>query len=536
MTLPDVSYLTTPIYYVNGPPHLGHAHTTAMADILRRARQLRGYRTFLSTGTDEHGQKNQEAADALGMETEAYLDLRASQFARLFDDLDVGYDYFARTSRPAHIEGVLAAELDLFDRGLLVKRLYSGLYCRGCEQFKRPSDLTPAGGCIDHGLMVEKMEEENYFFPLEPFRERLRRQILDNPGWIRPRSYANEILSFLESPLEDLCISRPKARVELGIPLPFDNEYVTYVWFDALLNYLTNIGWPNERYRDWWRNGEHLIGKDVLRTHAVYWPCMLMAIGVDLPAHITVHGHWVSPDGAKMSKSLGNVVDPNELIARYGNGAVRYYLARNMRAGGDSHVSNELIHLTYGAELSNKLGNLHMRCLKFCAGRFDGRVPAPGAEHDALLDALRDTVDEAGRDLMDLETLPRALAGLLEAVNQLNDFVTRTAPWTLIKTEGGGPTAGAIMYAALDGLRLVFEGLYPVMPAIARTALASLGSPEPAAGHRFVARLLDSGAALSVGEALFPRVEWSEEAEAAVAGVGAAAAPLGPVVETRVVR
>ena len=271
----DASYVTTPIYYVNGPPHLGHAYTSRVADILKRARKMAGFRSFLSTGVDEHGQKNEQMALESGMSFKEYLDMRALQFRDLFDLLDVDYDFFARTTAPTHVRAVVYLEERLYERGLLVKQEYEGLYCSGCEQFKKESDLSSEGFCLEHpNILAERTVETNYFFKMEPFRKKLQEHITANPHWISPTSYRNEVIAMLENPLEDLCISRPKSRVSLGIELPFDDDYVTYVWFDALLNYLSNIGWPDESYEGLWLGSEHVIGKDILKTHCVYWPCM----------------------------------------------------------------------------------------------------------------------------------------------------------------------------------------------------------------------------------------------------------------------
>lgn len=507
------SYITTPIYYVNGAPHIGHAHTSVMADIMKRARRMAGMEVKLTTGTDEHGQKNEEAAIASGLGVEAYLDRQSGNFRAVFDALEVDYDYFVRTTRPFHMEQVARVEAELEERGLLVRKPYSGLYCSGCEQFKKPSDLTEEGRCRDHpNLIPEQTDETNYFFVIEPFRERLREHIRANPGWIQPQSYAHEVLSFLGEPLEDLCISRPKSRVTLGVELPFDSDYVTYVWFDALINYLTNIGWPDASYGEWWRVAEHLIGKDIVKTHCIYWPCILMALGVDMPAHISVHGHWVGAGGIKMSKTVGNVVDPVEVIERYGASALRFYLARNMRAGSDSQISLDLLKQTYTVELGNKLGNLLLRCVKFAGARFEGAVPQAelGPEEQATLATIRNEAERTAADLRELGTIPAALARAVAMINLLNDHVTVRAPWTLIKDSERAREAAGVLYALLDSLRLVFESLYPVMPDIARRGLVTLGVDASALGqgaHAFETGRLVPGSAFGAPDVLFPRID-----------------------------
>jgi len=301
------SYITTPIYYVNGAPHIGHAYTSIVADILKRNRQAQGVEMLLSTGVDEHGQKNQEAAADLGMEISAYLDMRCAEFREVFDKFDVQYDYFVRTSRDGHKQAVADMEQSIFDKDLIVKHAYTGIYCKGCEEFKKESDLTEDGQCPLHPTMkVEQTDETNYFLKMEPFRERLLKHIEDDPDFVTPPAFRTELKQMLSEPLEDLCISRPKSRVTLGVELPFDTDFVTYVWFDALANYLTNIDWPNGDYAGWWADVEHLIGKDILKPHGVYWPIMLMAAGLPLPKRLSVHSHWTGAGGVKMSKSIGN--------------------------------------------------------------------------------------------------------------------------------------------------------------------------------------------------------------------------------------
>jgi methionyl-tRNA synthetase len=503
-------YLTTPIYYVNGDPHIGHAYTSIMADILKRSAMMRGVAAFLSTGTDEHGQKNQEAAEKSGLSTEEYLSGRSARFRALFDRVEVGYDYFVRTTRPYHMEQVQEFERRLKDRGLLVQKPYRGLYCVGCEQFKKISDLDGEGRCPDHLTKPEEMDENNWFLRIEPFRDWLRAHVEDNPDWIQPERYRNEVLGMLRQPLEDLCISRPKSRVKLGVELPFDTDYVTYVWFDALINYITTIGWPDERYRDWWPHAEHLIGKDIVKTHCIYWPIMLKAVDIDPPHRLLVHGHLVGAGGQKMSKSLGNAVDPVDVVERMGADGLRFCLARHMRTTSDSQISVEMLTATYNAELANKIGNLLSRVVKFTARHFDGAVPAAD-----LGDAERAVVDQvaaAGRQHADitLHTIPALAQSAVEIAEMLNGYVDNVAPWTLIKQEGGRERAATALYTLLDSLRLLFEMLYPVIPAAAARGLAILGAApisDSAALHVFEAGRLPAGAALDTNVTLFPRVQ-----------------------------
>jgi methionyl-tRNA synthetase len=504
------SYITTPIYYVNGSPHIGHAFTSVMADILKRNRQALGYELMLSTGVDEHGQKNQEAAEDLGMSIEDYLDMRGKEFRNVFDRLDVAYDYFVRTSREGHKTAVAEMEQSIFDKDLIVKKQYTGTYCKGCEEFKKEVDLTDDGQCPLHPTMkVEQTDETNYFLKMEPFRERLLKHIADNLDFVQPDAFRNELNKMLSEPLDDLCISRPKARVTLGVDLPFDQEFVTYVWFDALANYLTNIDWPKEGYEDWWSECEHLIGKDILKPHGVYWPIMLMAAGLPLPKKLSVHSHWVGAGGVKMSKSIGNVVDPIEVIEKLGVDALRWYLARHMRADSDSQISVELIAQTYESELNNKLGNLLSRAAKFAKSKFDGKLPVPGVltEED---EALRKAVMEATAGMgawMDLADIPARMQSLFNVMIEMNNYIDKQAPWTLIKSEDTRERSQTVVYVGLDCLRIVLEALQQVIPASATKALATINVSEVACPWKPELDKLPSGSELGEVEPLFPRVQ-----------------------------
>lgn len=504
------SYITTPIYYVNGPPHIGHAHTTVMADILKRNKAAAGLEPLMTTGCDEHGQKNQEAALKSNMEPQDYLDLRTGEFRRVFDMLDIDYDVFVRTSRPAHMAEVSKVEQRLFDAGLIIKKDYTGNYCTGCEQFKKDSDLNEEGRCPDHpNIMLEQIDEPNYFFRLEPFRERLIAHIEANPDFVHPPAYRGELLKMLGSPLEDLSISRPKKRVSLGVELPFDPDHVTYVWFDALLNYLTNIDWPNEEYLPWWRTVRHLIGKDILKTHGVYWPAMLMALEVELPRQLVVHGHWLGEGGVKMSKTLGNVVDPVEVVEQFGPDALRYYLARHMRSESDSLISMDAIRQTYESELGNKFGNLLSRAGKFAQSRFDGRVPEKG-QLNAEDEAVRAAALGAARLLASeirLSDLPSCMKALVDAAEELNGYFAHQAPWALFKDPETRQRSETVVYVTLDSLRVVLEALLQIIPGSAQRALAMLGAEPPERPWTAELDRLVPGSQLGEVGALFARID-----------------------------
>lgn len=506
------SYLTTPIYYVNGSPHLGHAFTTVIADILQRHRYRLGIATLLSTGCDEHGQKNAQAAAAAGLAPQEYLDLRSAEFRALFDRLNVRYGVFARTSSTYHIQQVQRVVERLRGTGLLHRKTYSGHYCAGCEQFKRRSDLDAAGHCRDHPkLAATVISEENYFLRIEPFRQAIIARVEGDPGFVHPEGFRAQLLALLRDPLDDLCMSRPAGRVPLGVRFPGDDGYVVYVWFDALINYLSNLGWPEPGDQHWWSTAEHLIGKDILKTHGVYWPAMLLALGESLPRRLLVHSHWVGEGGLKMSKSLGNVVDPNAVLDEVGADALRYVFARHMRTEADSAISVALIRQAYISELCHKLGNLHTRIFAFARAGLGGRVPPRNVLAPAD-DAVRTSVLAAAQPLgavLDLDDIPVVTAGLLAAVEALNRYLTAEAPWLLAKSPGMRPRCESVTYVALDGLRLIWEALWPVIPGTAERALSAFG-PFRAWDHAtpWHPRLdvLEEAALLGEAETLFPRL------------------------------
>lgn len=505
------SYLTTPIYYVNASPHLGHAFTSVVADILQRQRRRLGIDTLLSTGCDEHGQKNARAAEAAGLAPQAYLDRRSAEFRSLFDRLDVGYDIFVRTSSAHHVRQVQRVVVTLRDAGLLHRKSYAGHYCAGCEQFKRSADLDAAGHCLEHpNILAPLVSEENYFLRIEPFRPAIVDRILSGTGFVHPPGFRQQLLGLLREPLDDLCISRPVERVPLGVRLPFDPRYVVYVWFDALINYLGNLGWPEPGYREWWSSAEHLIGKDILKTHGVYWPAMLMALGEDLPRRLLVHSHWVGEGGLKMSKSLGNVVDPHAVIDELGADALRYVFARHMRAEADSAISVGMIRQSYAADLCNKLGNLLSRLVKFARSSLGARVPARGALTPAD-DEIRAVVLSAASpfgSLLALEDIPVRTAAAIDAVEHLNRYITSEAPWLLARSPAGVARCETVTFVAMDGLRLILEALWPVIPGSVDRALTAFGPCGPSPGSILWRPTLDKlqrGAPLTDIGPLFPK-------------------------------
>lgn len=506
-------YLTTPIYYVNGTPHVGHAHTTVMADVMKRMALMRGIDVFVTTGTDEHGQKNDEAAQKSGLSTMDYLDKQSALFRSLFDALGVGYDMYVRTTRPYHIEQVQEIERRLKYKGLLTQKPYRGLYCVGCEQFKKKSDLDEQGRCLDHLTVPEEMDEINWFFKIEPYREWLVGFIEAHPEWIQPEQFRNEVLEMLRAPLEDMCISRPKSRVKLGVEMPFDSNYVTYVWFDALINYISNINWPDESYKDWWHSAGHLIGKDIVKTHCIFWPIMLKALDIEPPQHFWVHGYWVSAGGQKMAKSLGNSVDPFEVINLAGADALRYYLAKNMRKGGDSQISTPMVIATYNSDLANKIGNLLSRVVKFTASQFDGKVPDVADQlHADDLKLVQSTSEAAAQEFKEtsLHTIPSLVHAAIGIADNLNAYIYAMAPWTMIKQPENRDRVASIVYAVMDSTRIMLEMLYPVIPTTSRRGLDVLGASSissQAVIHDFSPLRLKGGTVLGTDTQLFPRVE-----------------------------
>ncbi len=368
-------YITTPIYYVNARPHLGHAYTTLVADAASRFQRMRGEEVFFLTGTDEHGDKIVRAAEKEGLTPREYVDRVSRLFRDLWPELAIAPDRFIRTTEPDH-QAVVARVLNrIHQAGDIYFSEYEGLYCFGCERFYTERELVE-GQCPDHQVAPERIREANYFFRMSRYQSWLVEHIQRHPDFIRPERYRNEVLAFLREPLEDLCISRPRSRLDWGIPLPFDERYVTYVWFDALLNYVSALGWPDGKlFAAFWPAARHLIAKDILKPHAIYWPCMLQAAGIPLYRHLHVHGYWKVEEG-KMSKSLGNVVEPLALKDRYGLDAFRYFLLREMAFGLDASFSEEALVQRLNADLANDLGNLFSRVLTMAWKYLEGVVPA----------------------------------------------------------------------------------------------------------------------------------------------------------------
>ena len=481
--MPKYRYITTPIYYPNGDPHAGHAHTSVMADILKRwiEQQDGEAQVFLSTGVDEHGQKIEKLIQESGLGAKEYLDRKTAAFRTIFDRLDVRYDAYVRTTDARHIAGVQYALQKVFDAGLLETTQYEGLYCEGCEMFKTPSELDENGCCPDHTRKPVLVKEENYILPLEPHRAWLTAWIEEHPDWIQPEECRNEILQLLRKPLPPLCISRPKSRTRHGIELPFDRNYVAYVWFDALLNYVTTIGYPEcgGRFTEWWSHSCHLIGKDIAKTHCIYWPIMLKLLGLPLYEKIRVHGHWLGADGRKMSKSLGNGVDPAQVIRDYGPDPLRYYMARNMTKN-DSLMGYELIDSCYHAELVNNISNASYRVMKMVKKNWQQALTVPdelAPDDDKFLDEVFRIVSAAVDGEPELENIRIRTARLPEIASRINVYIDEKKPWQLSAPEDA-PRRESVLIALLEAVRLLFIAAWPIMPGTSEHILSLLNSSE----------------------------------------------------------
>ncbi len=502
-------YVTTPIYYVNAEPHLGHVYTTVVADTIARFKRLKGEEVFFLTGTDEHGDKIVQAAKKAGLSPKEYVDKMSKAFQDTWPLVNVRYSRFIRTTDPAHKKVVQFVLQKIYNQGDIYFDEYEGLYCFGCERFLTEKELKD-GLCPDHMTPPTPLKEANYFFKLSKYQDWLIDHIKKNPDFITPKRYRNEILSFLSEKLEDLCISRPKTRLTWGIDLPFDDRFVTYVWFDALLNYLSGIGYPDDpKWESIWP-AHHIIAKDILKPHAVYWPIMLKALGVPIYRQLHVHGYW-NVGQAKMSKSLGNIVRPDYLVKNYGVDQVRYFLLREMAFGLDANFSEDSLVQRINADLANDLGNLVFRTLTMVRKYFDGFVPEcsnPEKQDKALWTLLEKTVNSYIQEMENFQ-FHRALGTLWELIREANRYVDHEAPWSLMK-EGKKERAATVIYYLLEILRVVAVCLWPICPDSSEKILQNLGiEPSQALDLKKVANFgfLPSGRKTTRGKALFPRIE-----------------------------
>lgn len=471
-------YFTTPLYYVNAHPHLGHAYSTILADVLKRHYRQRGDEVVFLTGTDEHGEKIVQMAEKQGKTARALVDEISGAFRKVWDDLGLEYDIFYRTTEKSHIEAVQAGLARLKEKGEIEFREYEGLYCVGCERFLTEKELNPEGKCPDHLVVPERRKEGNYFFLMSKYQKKLIDHFEKNPRAIRPENYRNEMLSFLKQPLGDLCISRPKTRLEWGIEIPFDRNYVTYVWVDALTNYLAATGWPGDKMdREMWAGAAHLIGKDILQTHAIYWTALLMAWDVQPLPELHVSGWWLV-GGTKMSKSLGNVIRPLEVEAQYGRETLRFHLLREMSYGLDATFTLETFVAATNAHLANGIGNLASRVLTLCQKNFKGTFdPASMNDADrAVLDRRTATFVAWNEGFEELK-YQNALKAWSELVTAADLYVNDNKPWALAKDPAQAERLGVVLGVCLNLLEALAVIVAPVLPEASAKLLAALGVP-----------------------------------------------------------
>lgn len=506
------TYLTTPIYYASGEPHLGHAYTTILADVLARFHRQDGAEVFFLTGTDEHGQKIQEEAARRGVEPLALCDQMAERFQAAWETLEISHDRFIRTTEKEHIAVVTAFLQRLQDRGQIYEDVYSGWYCVSDERYWTEKDLGPDNTCPICTKPTRHVEEKNYFFRMSAYQDALVRHIEENPDWIVPEIRRNEILGFLKQPLGDLSISRPRTRVKWGVPLPFDPEHVAYVWVDALINYLTASGAirpdapaGEQGFDDvtgsWWPADLHLMGKDIITTHAVYWPTLLMGVGLPVQRQILAHGWWVVGE-TKMSKSLGNVVDPLALREEFGTDAVRWYLMREMPTGGDASYTPERFLVRYD-ELANVLGNLASRAISMIGKYRDGIVPdAPG---DGLDDAIAQAFETA-RASMERFKVHEAFAAAMDLARLANGYVEERAPWSQAKDPAQAGELDRTLATLARGLVALCALFEPVAPSKMAELAGRLGL-DGVPTLEEARTLALAGRAVHKGEPLFPRVD-----------------------------
>ncbi len=500
-------YITTPIYYVNDVPHLGHVYTTVAADVLARYHRLNGRKAFFLTGTDEHGQKAEQAAKEAGHTTQAHVDFHSDVFRQLWKKMNISNDDFIRTTEERHKSVVRKVLQTLYDKGEIYADDYEGWYCVPDERFWTEKDLVE-GNCPDCGRKVDRITEKNYFFKMGKYQQWLIDHIKTHDDFIHPPSRRNEVLGFLAKKLGDLCISRPKARMPWGIDLPFDSEYVCYVWFDALLNYVSAPGYASDdqSFASIWPADVHLIGKDILTTHSVYWPTMLKAAGLDIPKKIFAHGWW-TVEGQKMSKSIGNVVEPVKVAEVIGVDSFRYFLLREVPFGLDGDFSCDALISRVNVDLANNLGNLHSRTLKMLEKYRDSKIPE--SHGGTEIGELEKTAEDAYKDYANhVENLAfnKAFERMISLCDTVNKFIDGNEPWKLAKDDSKTQSLDDVLYGAAESLRILARMIIPVMPETANNMLEQLGLDTDRCGSAQWGGL-QPGTHIKPGDALFPRID-----------------------------
>lgn len=522
-------YITTPIYYPSGNPHIGHCYTTVACDSIARYRRMQGYDVMFLTGTDEHGLKIEQKAAEKGVTPKEYVDEVVKTFKKLWSYMNISYDRYIRTTDDYHIETVQKIFKALYDKGYIYKGEYKGKYCTPCESFWTESQLDENGCCPECHREVTEAKEEAYFFKMSPFAERIEK-LLTETDYLQPKTRATELVNnFIKPGLEDLCVSR--TTFKWGIPVTFDDKHVVYVWIDALSNYISALGFRNEQYNDFdkfWPADVHMVAKDIMRFHAIVWPAMLMALDLPLPKHLAVHG-WITFNGQKMSKSLGNVVDPFILGERYGADAIRYHILREMALGADSSFSNEIMINRINSDLANGLGNLVSRTVAMADKYFGGTLPADreagdfDAELIAEAEELRAKVDE----FMDKTQINNALAEIFKVVSRANKYIDETAPWVLGKDESKKARLATVLYNLLETIRIVSTLLSNFMPTTMPKVWEQIGAAESDITYENAGKfgVLPADVTVHRGEIIFPRIDVDKEIEELNKIIGSNAEP-----------